>query len=460
MKTLLLFCTLTAAASAAFAQTAALDQVSQDPSKGAKADQQAARTAAAASSLTPAADVTFEQILASPDDVDLNERYALTMVRQGDLRGAATALERVLLNAPGRVRTRFLYGVVLLRLDDAPDALRQLDEALASPDLPGEVRPDALAYRRAAVSRLRDSHFDARLTLGAGYDSNRNVAPDDSRVLLFGAPATISPGPTADGNFQAVGSVGASYDFDGPHGDTLFGRFTDYRQDQRVVSLLSLQVYSPQVGATFRTRWADITPSYTYQYVDLSVPMALYMRSHDYDLRVSRRWDRTWETWADFTDSRQVFYGTPLVANGSDRSGDQFTFAAGAGWTPDPTDRLTLTLTHQRKFAVQLFDAYRREAVTVDYTRLFEHGVFALVGLTADFDRYEQPDPLVGPGLRSDDGYIPHAAFGAPLDLISRMMKGFTAILGVQYQVQRSSLLNDRYTNGAVNAQLSYQWGI
>jgi tetratricopeptide (TPR) repeat protein len=459
MKKIYFLVVMLAAASAARAQTAALDQVSQDPKKGVESEQQAAQAAAAAQQ-QPGADVTFEQVLGAPDDVELNERYALTEIRKGDLRGAATTLERVLLNSPGRVRTRLLYGVVLLRLDDAPDALRELDEALASSDLPADARAEAVGYRRSAISRLRDSHFDARLTLGGGYDSNRNVAPKNGQALLFGSPVTITPGPTADGNFQFIGTVGASYDFDGPHGDTLFARFTDYRQDQRVDSLLSLQVYTSQVGATFRTPWVDITPSYSYNYVDLSIPMALYMRSHDYDLRVSRRWSREFDTWLDLADSRQVFYNTALITNGSDRSGDQYDLSLGASWAPDPADRVALTFLHQRKMAVQVFDAYSREGITLDYTRLLPHSCFALVGLTANYDRYEQPDQLVAPAARSDDGYIPHLAVGAPLDPLWNLLKGFTGTLGFQYQVERSSVLNYQYTNAEVNALISYQWGI
>jgi hypothetical protein len=442
------------------AQTAGLDQISQDPNARVKAEQQAAQAAAASQQQSADQDVTFAQVLAAPDDVELNERYALTQVRKGDLRGAATTLERVLMIAPDRVRTRLLYGVVLLRLDDAVDATRAFDEVLAAPDAPADVRADAEDYRRVALMRMRDSHFDARLTLGGGYDSNRNVAPPGGNALFLGAPVTITPGPTADGNFQFIGSVGASYDFDGPHGDTLFARFTDYRQDQRVVSLLSLQVYTPQVGATFRTRWADITPSVSYDYVDLSIPMALYMRSTNYDLRVSRRWSREWEGWLDFTDSRQVFYDTPLVGDGSDRSGDQFTGAAGAAWNPDPADRLSLTLEHQRKFAVQVFDAYRREGLTLDYTRLLGRGCFALAGVTMNFDRYEQPDESITDASRNDDGYIPHVTVGAPLEPLWRGLRGFTGTLGFQYQIEKSTVENYQYNNAEVNALLTYQWGI
>ncbi len=460
MKALTLMIIVTVLCPRARAQTATLDQVSQDPNAKVKAEQQAAAAAQASQQQMSDQDVSFEQVLAAPDNVELNERYAMTQVRKGDLRGAATPLERVLLVAPDRVRTRLLYGVVLFRLDDAPDAVRELDQVLDTPGVPEDARAEATDYRRAAASRLRDSHFDTRITMGGGYDSNRNVAPGNSQVLFGGNAGTLTPGPTHDWNAQFIGSVGASYDFDGPHGDTVFSRFTEYRQDQNMVHLLSLQVYTPQVGATFRTRWADITPSVSYDYVDLSMPSELYLRSWNYDLHVSRRISRMWDAFADFTASQQVFHDTDQVSDGSDRSGFQFTYQAGGAWTPDPADRLALTLEHQRKFAIQIYDAYRREGLTLDYTRLLGRGCFALAGLTMNFDRYEQPEVAISETQRSDNGYIPHVTVGAPLDPLWRGLRGFTGTLSFLYQAEQSKVENYTYSNAEVAAMISYQWGI
>ncbi|MGH7006617.1 MAG: tetratricopeptide repeat protein, partial [Alphaproteobacteria bacterium] len=53
-------------------------------------------------SLGPAAnfqgrDVSFEEVLRDPDNAELNYAYALTLIRQGDLLGALSTLERILL---------------------------------------------------------------------------------------------------------------------------------------------------------------------------------------------------------------------------------------------------------------------------------------------------------------------------------------------------------------------------
>ncbi|MBI5883660.1 MAG: hypothetical protein HZB91_11220 [Elusimicrobia bacterium] len=42
-------------------------------------------------------EVTYEQVMADPDNIELNYRYALSRVGRGDLRAAASTLERILL---------------------------------------------------------------------------------------------------------------------------------------------------------------------------------------------------------------------------------------------------------------------------------------------------------------------------------------------------------------------------
>ena len=66
--------------------------------------------------MTAQAEITYEQILAAPDDSKLNLAYA----RQ------AAALERLLLARPNWDSVRLFYGFVLYRLDDMTGAKREL----------------------------------------------------------------------------------------------------------------------------------------------------------------------------------------------------------------------------------------------------------------------------------------------------------------------------------------------
>jgi len=463
MKTTICAALLAALVSTAGAQqTGTFEEVNKDSNKPVKIEEKAAQAATEAAQTAPAEDVTFEQVLAAPDDVELNEKFALTQIRKGDLRGAATTLERVLLVAPERYSTRMLYAVVLYRLDDSADAAREFDAVLAAPNLPPEIRDEALGYRAAVAMRLRDSHFDARLSLGLGYDSNRNAAPNGSEVLVGGGTFELLPGSTekADGNLQFIGVLGASHDFGGASGDSIFTRLTEYRSYQNVVNLLDLQVFTPQIGGTIRTNWMDITPSVSYDFVQLSAPLYPYLQSPNETLRVSRRWSRTFETWLEFTHSNQIFRNTLDVTDATDHSGIQDDFTLGGAWTPDPQDRVSVTLLHRRKIAEQAFDAYRRESIDVEYMRLLGKGCYGLVGVTAQFDRYEQPDLSIAANNRADNDLIPQVLVGAPLDLLWKPLKNFTGTLSYQFYHELSSVENYTYWDHKVTGLVTYKWGI
>lgn len=446
----------------AFAQNESVDQASRNPNAAVQTDDKAQQASDASKQAPPSGDdVTYEQVMAHPDDVELNEKWALTQIRKGDLRGAAITLERVLLVDPTRYRTRLLYGVVLVRLDDIADAAIELDNVLAVPDLPRAVYDEAHDYRKIAASRQRDSHYDARVTVGVGADSNRNAAPGDD-VFFAGLPLILTPGSKrkADDNLQFIGALGASRDFGGPRGNTVFGRFTYYRSEQKVYDLLNLQVYSPKVGATVRTRWADLTPSFSFDHVLLS--QSTYLRSRNIDFRVSRRWTKAWDGWFEFTHSDQDFVNTPRVTAAADRTGGQLDYLFGAGWMPIPTDRVSFSVLHRKKLARSDAEwGYRREEAGVEWLHLLGKGRFTVVSVTGDLDRYRSPDPLVLPDVtRHDDILTGQVLYGQPLTALWSKLRDFTGSVGYEYYRQKSNVMNYDYSNHKGTLLITYKWGI
>src|SRR6185295_8747340 len=115
--------------------------------------------------------VDYADVLKEPDNVDLNYRFAQTQVRDGDLRGAASTLERILLRNPGLAQVRLLYAIVLFRLDSVYEAEREfrvLDEMV----LPQDVRREVERYRRELARRKERTRYSANLTFGGQYDTN------------------------------------------------------------------------------------------------------------------------------------------------------------------------------------------------------------------------------------------------------------------------------------------------
>jgi Flp pilus assembly protein TadD len=76
--------------------------------------------------LRPEREVTYEDVLANPDNIDLNFAYAQVQIARGDLKNAAATLERILLIEQDLPRVRLLYAIVLFRLDNLDEAEREL----------------------------------------------------------------------------------------------------------------------------------------------------------------------------------------------------------------------------------------------------------------------------------------------------------------------------------------------
>lgn len=69
---------------------------------------------------------SFDQVLATPDDPEINLSFARQEANHGHLLNAAAALERILLAHPNAHGVRLFYAVVLYRLNDLQGAKRQL----------------------------------------------------------------------------------------------------------------------------------------------------------------------------------------------------------------------------------------------------------------------------------------------------------------------------------------------
>jgi len=453
---IVILCALSAAAQNS---TPNLDRESQDPARRAAIERKAAEAAEASAAVSSSDGISFEKILAAPGDLDLNERFAREQINRGDLRGAATTLERILILAPNRDRTRLLYAAVLYRLDALQDAERELRIVLGRL-APAEVIEEAKEYLKLVEARKRKTHFDARISVGYGYDDNRNSASDHDQNLFFGSPVVLNRDSRRqdDTSVTMSGSLGISRDFGGAKPQKVFANIGYYRGEQTLVNALDLQAYSVSGGFVLHYRGFEFVPMAGFDHVLLS--QSTYLRDIWEGLRVSRRIRPRLELFADFRHEDQSFVRTRLAPTAESRTGQQWDGRIGANWVVSPRDRLSFLAGHRRKYARAVAQAYRRELLAGEYIRLLGRGVFFVASLTGQFDRYDRPDVTISTMGREDDAIIGQVLFGTPLNLFWKPMKGFTGTLGVERFQQFSNLLNYEYTNTRLTAMITYKWGI
>ncbi|NNL65641.1 MAG: hypothetical protein HKP30_05320, partial [Myxococcales bacterium] len=138
-------------------------------------------------------DVSYADVLADPDDIATSYQWARRQVREGELRGAAATLERILLLRPDLAAVRLLYAVVLYRLDSLAEASRQLEILSDGPLRPAE-RAEVARYQKTLRRASRRTRFDTSLSFGTNYETNRNSAPMSGTRQIQLGPARLELG--------------------------------------------------------------------------------------------------------------------------------------------------------------------------------------------------------------------------------------------------------------------------
>ena len=137
-------------------------------------------------------DSAFRETLAKPADLDVLFRFATLAAQTGDLEGAISALERMLLIEPDLPRVRLELGVLYYRLASYEVARTYFEAALKAPNVPPDVRAKAEQFLSDAISKQNPSHFSGETFFGWRYQSNANLGPSTSNVLLFGQTANLN----------------------------------------------------------------------------------------------------------------------------------------------------------------------------------------------------------------------------------------------------------------------------
>lgn len=110
----------------------------------------AQQTAPAKAEDVAAYDAAFQETLNNPADPATLVRFAATAVKVGDLEGAISALERLLLIDGDNPEVQLELGVLYFRLGSLEAAKTYLEAARVSPRAAAETKTRAASYLREA----------------------------------------------------------------------------------------------------------------------------------------------------------------------------------------------------------------------------------------------------------------------------------------------------------------------
>jgi len=396
-------------------------------------------------------------VLKDPDNVELNYAFALTQIRQGDLLGALSTLERILLRNPNIPRVRLVYAVVLYRLNAVAEAERELDTVLKLQMDDGLRRE--LEYYRSQISRAkRKTKFTAIVRFGWNYDSNRNAAPI-TRALISSGARTALPQEAESHSLETIARLDVEHDLGFQRRHKLIASATglydlSLRSDQFTLGAVDVR---GGVALDLAPQELRIQPHFRWAHLEKDTVLQAYGGSVRFD----------WPTrqnlhfFVQGSGEYQVFNATDRSDSSRLRTGAEWRGGVGARWVIVPEHRVTLTATGIRKEARADFYDYTGAQVGLEHGWLLGRGMFLLTNVTWEGDWYDAADPNINGTKREDNILRVRTVFGIPFatltgwDTAPRPWRDIGISVGFEYTRAFSNIDNYRYHNYRVMGALT-----
>jgi len=405
----------------------------------------------------PGGPVTFAEVLRDPDDLALNFRYAQTQIADGNLKGAAATLERMLLIAPGAAPVRLLYAFVLYRLDNLLEARAQL-EALAGVELTAAERAELDELEARLARRTRRTVWHATVLAGVTFQSNANFAPESEQVdvivglngLRLALRDVPVEGPEDDAGYVAGAVIGFVHDLGHQARHELFGSASVLHNEQVAVDETDYTDYSINAGGIYRAPWGDVTGQLLAGHfsldddsllTDFGAELALERRFLDDRLGAFVRQRSTYE---DYDSADGV---TP------ERTGPRYELELGAGYRLSAGQRLGASLEYTVKEAREEWREFERFEAGARHVWLLGRGRYVQNRLAWSREVYDAPNPRVALRRRADEELVYRLTLSSPLGALARglprALRDVRVSASAQYQRADSNIQNFEFENAS-----------
>lgn len=416
----------------------------------------------------PDREVTYAEVLADPDNLALSFAFAKTQVKDGNLRGAAATLERILILEPDLAEVRLFYALVLIRLDSIDAAKRELDR-LQTYDMPPKLRRQLERYRARIERRRQKTRFDLLVGLGGSYDWNTNSVPSDRVLKFLGVDSTLQDSSARKSDYAYVGftRIGLEYDLGHQAPDKLVGALTHYRSDQVDVNSQDIASFSANYGLRLAYPDFEITPRLTVDHMELSDQP--YYRAYGVRVDLDVPLPPDYGVAGRLSYKRETFNPIQESASADDDSGYRWDMKVTGRWNLSPLERLTFGTTLAYKRGVNLQDSYREIGFESGWRRLFEAGDYVTASVRAYRRTYRRPDRTIEPGnTRKDKVLRLRVGYGTPLGrwvdfdwagkAVDTQLSDTVFSISAQATERLSHVKNYEYDNRSAEALFTRRW--
>jgi len=156
----------------------------------------------------------FDQMMLQPDNLEVAFSYAALSVRVGDIEGAISTLERMLIFSPGLPRLQLELGILYYRLASFETARSYFKSVITAQETSEEISLKAQEYLALVEKKLERLVWSTRRFVGLRWQSNANSAPEGSTILSNGITFTLSDDSVRNSDFSFVTTGNAHLEYD------------------------------------------------------------------------------------------------------------------------------------------------------------------------------------------------------------------------------------------------------
>lgn len=384
--------------------------------------------------------ILFKRMLDDPADLDTAFRYAALSAQAGDVEGAVSTLERMLIFAPGLPRLQLELGVLYFRLGAYETARGYLESAVSSTDTPEAVRERVRPFLAEIDQRTRTETLTGALLVGGRYQSNANAAPESRSVNLNGIQFLLGDAAIEAPDLNGFASATLRYvrALQG-QGDRFEVNVQSYGALYAERSEINTLLAEVTAGPVFDLRRWRLEDTYLGLYAiagGVMLEADPYLVSGGVGTSLARSFDPATRGTVRVEYRRESFRDSALRPTASSRTGDRF--VSSALLEHRISDKLSVfgLGNVDRRNADAGFLSLWEVGATLGATRLFtpsfawtaEPWSLTLSGGYAH-RRYDDPDPIIDRfNAERDDEFFAQAALAVPV----RENWSLQTILGVR----------------------------
>lgn len=346
------------------------------------------------------AEVTFQDVLDNPDDVEISIKWAKRQIKENRLEQAAATLERVILIAPNADEVRLLYAVVLYRLGNLVESQAELD-ILKGRELSAESAKTRDDYLGRIANEVQVWSQDVVVGFGLHYDSNKTFTPTTNRIFLNNVVIGLNDAQESDTGALAFLAYTAHYDPQNEFVDEIYGRVTAVHDNQKEVRDLDLTALSGSFGAKGGYKDARIEGQIGTDVVRFNQDnvVDIYRSSAKVEFPMKAPNYLT-----PFGDIRLAYENFDSPRDG--RDGGRYEIGVGATAILDAKAKVTGRVSLDVKDADDAFEDFIAPEIEFSLVHVLEGGQGVQIDLSYRHESYRKADPGVNAARKRKDNEV------------------------------------------------------